>query len=256
MGQGCLITLTPHEPPRHWRWPRLYWQQFRPAKRLTEKLRAHCGVVNLDALTYAGNLANLADLAGDPRYVFAQGDIGDPALSRPPVLSEHAIERLRSTLLPNRTWTGRSIRLKVLSMTRPTLTGRLRIAQWRAAPLTKLSWSRRKRAFRLPACALTDELARGSLAPGAAGLFTEELAILSRIRLMPLPRLRQRTAWCAPTRQHLRPAADAHHQLSLEQRRPVSFSRETDPASMILQCSSKANPLPVYGDGQQIREWL
>jgi dTDP-glucose 4,6-dehydratase len=32
-------------------------------------------VVNLDALTYAGNLANLADLAGHPRYAFLKGDV-------------------------------------------------------------------------------------------------------------------------------------------------------------------------------------
>ena len=37
-------------------------------------------VVNLDALTYAGNPANLADLASDPRYVFVRGDIRDAAL--------------------------------------------------------------------------------------------------------------------------------------------------------------------------------
>ena len=32
-------------------------------------------VVNLDALTYAGNPANLADLAGHPRYAFVKGDV-------------------------------------------------------------------------------------------------------------------------------------------------------------------------------------
>jgi len=37
-------------------------------------------VVNLDKLTYAGNLANLASLKGDVRHIFAQGDIGDRAL--------------------------------------------------------------------------------------------------------------------------------------------------------------------------------
>jgi dTDP-glucose 4,6-dehydratase len=37
-------------------------------------------VVNLDALTYAGNLENLASLGGDPRHVFVHGDIGDHAL--------------------------------------------------------------------------------------------------------------------------------------------------------------------------------
>ncbi|MBI1735903.1 MAG: dTDP-glucose 4,6-dehydratase [Candidatus Rokubacteria bacterium] len=47
-------------------------------------LRAHPDdrVVNLDKLTYAGNPANLADLAGDPRYTFVHGDIGDGKLVR------------------------------------------------------------------------------------------------------------------------------------------------------------------------------
>ena len=48
-------------------------------------------LVNLDALTYAGNPANLADLAGDPRYRFAHGDIGDAALV-PRLLAEHDID--------------------------------------------------------------------------------------------------------------------------------------------------------------------
>jgi dTDP-glucose 4,6-dehydratase len=38
------------------------------------------GVVNLDKLTYAGNLHNLASLQGDARHVFVQGDIGDRTL--------------------------------------------------------------------------------------------------------------------------------------------------------------------------------
>ncbi|MEQ1593124.1 MAG: dTDP-glucose 4,6-dehydratase [Thiobacillaceae bacterium] len=37
-------------------------------------------VLNLDALTYAGNQANLASLAGNPGYFFVHGDIGDRAL--------------------------------------------------------------------------------------------------------------------------------------------------------------------------------
>jgi dTDP-glucose 4,6-dehydratase len=39
-------------------------------------------VVNLDKLTYAGNPANLADLAHDPRYTFVQGDICDGKVVR------------------------------------------------------------------------------------------------------------------------------------------------------------------------------
>lgn len=34
-------------------------------------------IVNLDALTYAGNLENLASLEGDERHIFVKGDIGD-----------------------------------------------------------------------------------------------------------------------------------------------------------------------------------
>src|SRR5450830_1975894 len=37
-------------------------------------------VINLDKLTYAGNLQNLASLDGDARHVFVQGDFGDTAL--------------------------------------------------------------------------------------------------------------------------------------------------------------------------------
>jgi len=37
-------------------------------------------VVNLDKLTYAGNLGNLAEVRGDARHVFTRGDIGDRAL--------------------------------------------------------------------------------------------------------------------------------------------------------------------------------
>lgn len=39
-------------------------------------------LVNLDKLTYAGNLANLASLERDKRHQFVQGDIGDPDLMR------------------------------------------------------------------------------------------------------------------------------------------------------------------------------
>src|SRR5256714_861368 len=39
-------------------------------------------IVNLDLLTYAGNLANLTDVAKDPRYRFVHGDIADKNVVR------------------------------------------------------------------------------------------------------------------------------------------------------------------------------
>src|SRR5688572_21567713 len=40
------------------------------------------GVLNLDALTYAGHPHNLDDVAGQPRYRFVRGDIGNRELVR------------------------------------------------------------------------------------------------------------------------------------------------------------------------------
>ncbi len=40
-------------------------------------------VVNLDKLTYAGNLQNLASIEQHPAYNFEQGDICDPPFARP-----------------------------------------------------------------------------------------------------------------------------------------------------------------------------
>ena len=37
-------------------------------------------VINLDKLTYAGNLENLASLQGNPNHLFVQGDLGDREL--------------------------------------------------------------------------------------------------------------------------------------------------------------------------------
>ena len=60
-------------------------------QRLLEPGSAVKRIVNLDALTYAGNPANLADLAGDARYVFAHGSIGDTDLVGR-LLREHRID--------------------------------------------------------------------------------------------------------------------------------------------------------------------
>lgn len=47
--------------------------------RLALRERPDLQIVNLDAMTYAGNPANLADIAGEPRYGFLHGNICDPA---------------------------------------------------------------------------------------------------------------------------------------------------------------------------------
>src|SRR5436190_16374492 len=48
-------------------------------------------VVVLDALTYAGHEANLAEVASDPRYVFVHGDICDRPLVEK-LFADHAFD--------------------------------------------------------------------------------------------------------------------------------------------------------------------
>ncbi|HVN68493.1 MAG TPA: dTDP-glucose 4,6-dehydratase [Candidatus Binatia bacterium] len=50
--------------------------------RLALSERPEAAIVNLDAVTYAGNPANLRDVENDPRYRFVKGDVCDPAAVR------------------------------------------------------------------------------------------------------------------------------------------------------------------------------
>ena len=52
-------------------------------------------VVNLDALTYAGNLENLRDVDSNPHYAFVKGDIQDSALIER-LFAEHAFDAVVS----------------------------------------------------------------------------------------------------------------------------------------------------------------
>src|SRR6202046_1376381 len=50
-------------------------------------------VVIFDALTYAGNINSLSDVASNPRYLFIKGDICDEAVVRE-LLDEHEIDTM------------------------------------------------------------------------------------------------------------------------------------------------------------------
>jgi dTDP-glucose 4,6-dehydratase len=53
-----------------------------------------CKIVNLDKLTYAGNLDNLEDVENDPRYEFIHGDIRDKELVRKIYKKVHGVVHL------------------------------------------------------------------------------------------------------------------------------------------------------------------
>jgi len=56
---------------------------------LQQMLGRSASIINLDKLTYAGNLSNLESVASDRRYQFIQGDIGDRALVRQLLETHH-----------------------------------------------------------------------------------------------------------------------------------------------------------------------
>jgi dTDP-glucose 4,6-dehydratase len=199
-------------------------------------------IVNLDALTYAGNLANLASLQGDARHVFVRGDIGDRALVDK-LLAEHrprAILHFAAESHVDRSIHGPGAFIKTNVEGTFTLLEAAR-AYWTALP------GDARAAFRFLHVS-TDEV-YGSLKPGAPA-FTEE-----HVYEPNSPYSASKAA-----SDHLVRAW--HHTYGLpvlttncsNNYGPYHFPEKLIPLMIVNALAGK--PLPVYGDGQQIRDWL
>jgi dTDP-glucose 4,6-dehydratase len=199
-------------------------------------------VVNLDALTYAGNLHNLDTLKGDARHRFVQGDIGDRALLDH-LLAEH---RPRAVLnLAAESHVDRSIHGPGDFM-RTNVMGTFSLLE-----AVRGHWSGlddgAKAAFRFQHVS-TDEV-YGSLATGAPA-FTES---------HPYEPNSPYSASKAAS-DHLVRAW--HHTYGLpvittncsNNYGPYHFPEKLIPLMIVNAVAGK--PLPVYGDGQQVRDWL
>jgi len=199
-------------------------------------------VVNLDALTYAGNLESLKSLDGDARHVFVKGDIGDrPLLDR--LLAEHqprAIVHFAAESHVDRSIHGPG------TFVQTNVNGTfalLEAARSYWAPLA----ADRKQAFRFHHVS-TDEV-YGSLAPTDPA-FTEN---------HPYEPNSPYSASKAAS-DHLVRAW--HHTYGLpvlttncsNNYGPYHFPEKLIPLMIVNGLAGK--PLPVYGDGQQVRDWL
>ena len=199
-------------------------------------------VLNLDALTYAGNRHNLRALDGDPRHLFVHGDITDRALvdrllaqHRPRAIVHFAAESHvdRSILGP-----GAFIRTNV--------EGTFTLLEAARAHWASLDDAARA-AFRFHHVS-TDEV-YGSLAPDAPA-FTEH---------HPFEPNSPYAASKAAS-DHLVRAW--HHTYGLpvvttncsNNYGPFHFPEKLIPLMIVNALAGK--PLPVYGDGQQVRDWL
>ncbi len=197
-------------------------------------------VVNLDALTYAGNRENLVSLDGDARHVFVHGDIGDRALVDR-LLQEHrprAIVHFAAESHVDRSIHGPGAFIKTNVEGTFTLLEAAR-AHWAALA--------DKTAFRFLHVS-TDEV-YGSLAPDAPA-FTET---------HPFEPNSPYSASKAAS-DHLVRAW--HHTYGLpvlttncsNNYGPYHFPEKLIPLVIVNALAGK--PLPIYGDGQQVRDWL
>ncbi len=199
-------------------------------------------VINLDKLTYAGNLETLASLEGDARHVFVQGDIGDQALLAG-LLAEHrprAVVHFAAESHVDRSIHGAEdfIQTNVVGTFRLLEAVR---AHWSTLPDAD------KAAFRFLHVS-TDEV-YGSLAPDAPA-FTETHTYEPNS-----PYSASKAA-----SDHLVRAWHHTHGLPVlttncsNNYGPYHFPEKLIPLMIVNALAGK--PLPVYGDGLQVRDWL
>jgi dTDP-glucose 4,6-dehydratase len=211
-------------------------------QRLTENASPLRKLVNLDLLTYAGNPANLADLATEPRYVFQKGDIGDEALVAR-LLEEHDIDAIVNFAAESHV--DRSIDSPE-PFIKTNVTGTLRLLNAARRHWSQLLDGRREK-FRFLHVS-TDEV-YGTLAPHDPA-FSE-------------------TTPFAPNSPYAASKAASDHLVRAFQHTyglptlttncsnnygPYHFPEKLIPLMILNALDGK--PLPVYGDGQQIRDWL
>ncbi|APP01289.1 dTDP-glucose 4,6-dehydratase [Xanthomonas perforans] len=198
-------------------------------------------VVNLDALTYAGNLNTLAPLEGNPHHVFVKGDIGDGALVAS-LLHEHqpdAVLNFAAESHVDRSIEGPGAFIQTNVVGTLALLEAVR-DHWKALP------KERQDAFRFLHVS-TDEV-YGTL--GETGKFTETTPYAPNS-----PYSASKAA-----SDHLVRAF--HHTYGLpvlttncsNNYGPYHFPEKLIP--LVIAKALAGEPLPVYGDGKQVRDWL
>jgi len=199
-------------------------------------------VVNLDLLTYAGNLGNLAGLKDDPRHAFVRGDIGDRALVDS-LLARHrprAIVNFAAESHVDRSIHGPAAFIATNVVGTFTLLDAAK-AHWSALPAAE------RAAFRFLHVS-TDEV-YGSLGP-------DDPAFAETTPYAPNSPYSATKA----ASDHLVRAY--HHTYGLptltsncsNNYGPLQFPEKLIPLMIVNALAGK--PLPVYGDGQNVRDWL
>ena len=211
-------------------------------QRLASETNAPAVLVNLDKLTYAGNPANLAPVEHDSRYEFVHGDIGDRELVGQ-TLESYGIDAVVNFAAESHV--DRSIDGPE-PFIQTNVVGTLRLLDtvlhyWRGLPEAK------KKSFRFLHVS-TDEVF-GSLRPEDPA-FTEETPFAPNSPY----------AASKASSDHLVRAY--HHTYGLpvvttncsNNYGPYQFPEKLIPLMILNALEGK--PLPIYGDGKNVRDWL
>jgi dTDP-glucose 4,6-dehydratase len=199
-------------------------------------------IVNLDALTYAGNPENLRDWESDARYTFVQGDIGDAALVSE-LLAAHGIDAVVNFAAESHV--DRSINSPE-PFFQTNVIGTLRLLD-----ATRKAWDTlepaRKEAFRFLHVS-TDEVF-GSLSPDAP-------------RFSETSNFEPNSPYSASKAASDHIVRAYHHTYGFpvvttncsNNYGPYQFPEKLIPLMILSALGGKS--LPIYGDGMNIRDWL
>lgn len=199
-------------------------------------------VINLDLLTYAGNLDNLARLAGDARHIFVQGDIRDQEL----VLGLLRQYRPRAVLhFAAESHVDRSIHAPD-QFVQTNVVGTTALLQAARQYVSELTGSEQA-AFRFLHVS-TDEV-YGTLGPHDAP-FSETTPYAPN---SPYAASKAASDHLVRAWHHTYGLATLTTNCS-NNYGPYQFPEKLIPLMVANALAGK--PLPVYGDGQQVRDWL
>lgn len=195
-------------------------------------------IVNLDALTYAGNLENLKDLENKANYVFVRGDIGDRALVSK-IFDEYAIDKVIH--LAAESHVDRSIQDPLIFL-KTNILGTANLLQ-----VAKEKWQKNyddKLFYHIS----TDEV-YGSLDLDG-GFFTEETSYDPRSPY---------SASKASSDHLVRAFYHTYHIPIVVSNCSNNYGPNHFPEKLIpliLNNIMHQRPLPVYGTGENVRDWL
>ena len=189
-------------------------------------------VVNLDALTYAGNLENLTDVENDPRYAFVRADITDRA----------EVEAAFQTHMPDLV-----VHFAAESHVDRSILGADAFVKTNVLGTQVLLDAARKAEVDKFVHVSTDEV-YGSLGP--TGAFTEDT---------PLQPNSPYSASKTGSDLLVRAAFHTHHMPVLTTRCSNNYGPYQFPEKLIplmIANALEGKKLPVYGDGKNVRDWI